>query len=290
MGYHQSNGMRRASLLGLGLGLVVAGCDATGPSLHQGSISLYASNIGASRSMSSARFLKFQKLATCTETRFDACVATRCSGAAVPEVIKSATHTGTITIRGGRRAVVMTPAAGAGAYSNQSDDGELAPLFPAGSLLEVSSRGLPNSVPALGGGVIMPDKVEITFPSFSTNATLPVKRTQALEIHWTGGTVGTVEITLKPLGATSSGSEAVVTCSFPAVGGLGIISKDALATLGGRQGTLSIDVVNQVTQHYDDWDVTLRAATVGLQEGRQVAGGNPIDPLSLVSWTYTLTL
>jgi hypothetical protein len=133
--------------------------------------------------------------------------------------------------------------------------------FMAGSTFTITASGA--TVPAFSIPVRMPDPIQLTAPSFSTDPNAPpvtISRSSDLPVAWTAGTSGTVDVQV-----LVSGDAGVteVECLFPESAGAGVVPASLLGQLPPGSGQLSVNTKATPTLTVDDWSIGVNAWVLG---------------------------
>jgi hypothetical protein len=204
-----------------------------------------------------------------TESTHGACKVTTCTvedaGQAVVDAgdagAVNAPHAGAISISGGKLSspIVMNPKAN-GSYDFVFGT---TPLYDPGQNVSVNAAG--GDVPAFSGSAAAPGNITVTAPTFTTAQT-SFNKSQDLNVTWTGGGAGKVNVLLSSTGAKFVS----VTCSYDANTGTGTVPSAAMADLA-NSGTISIGggVVTQIEA--GDYDITYSLAGGGGASGMYTA-------------------
>lgn len=200
-------------------------------------------------------------------------------GACVLTIVESASATGnkprlaktagTVTISGGKKTVTL---------SGQSTFTDTMPLWNGGETLTIMANGA--DVPAFTSQATAPSQVVVTAPVPTTSAmpTVAVDRTKDWTIAWTGGSAGSVRISLRFNTFQPGVYMTLLDCSYPSAGNSATIPQAVLQQLPqGASGTIEIGAggtqnvtagdyaVSVSVQGYATWSTTGTPASASLQ-------------------------
>jgi len=175
-----------------------------------------------------------------------------------------ADNAGVLTIKGGKLAaagVTLSPGAN-GAYSPTTGSTQ---IFAGGDTVTVDAVGA--QVPAFSGKALQtPNDIVLTSPTFDTAAKTSFPRDADLNVAWTGGGTGNLNVNVTSI---RSGTRSVtIACTFGASGGTGVVPTAALSKLDQTDGTtvfgsISIQPQNSVPFTSGDWNVTFTTTATG---------------------------
>jgi hypothetical protein len=139
--------------------------------------------------------------------------------------------------------------------------------------LRVQGTGAAGGVPAFDQTVTGPSAIDVTAPALSARGSgmsVHIPRNTALNVAWTGGASGTVQVVLSAPRLANGVVPTSVDCSFAASSGTGVVSSNLLSMLPAGDG--SITVVNQNTETVTagDYDVTVQAVQQATAAGGQI--------------------
>ncbi|HEX7601158.1 MAG TPA: hypothetical protein VF316_06110 [Polyangiaceae bacterium] len=207
----------------------------------------------------------------CTTTTDGACTITSCttggSDAGSGAVPASA---GIIQITGGNKPVQLVPSG----PTYTAVTGQTA-LWGGGEQLDVSSAGA--EVPAFDLKVIAPGYVTVTTPVWpAAGGKVPITRSQAFALAWTGGGAGDVVVAITGTAGSQSTS---LSCTFSASGGSGSVPASALAMLPASPTSAAISITSSnVTEAVvSGWSLRVNALTLGKSTSGVASGGATIQ-------------
>lgn len=145
------------------------------------------------------------------------------------------------------------------------------PLYAGGEQITFSADG--DEVPGFDVSVTAPHEVHITAPA-EPAAVLTVTRSRDLNLTWTGGNTGQVQVVLYGPG---QGADSLF-CRFAANAGTGTIPMAALSMLGAGQGSFAMSTISLAEVEAGDWLVQASAYTNAVWPDESiVSGGTTIE-------------
>lgn len=172
------------------------------------------------------------------------------SGASAKDTDRSA---GKLTITGGARSVVLTPAVD---KTYPTADGKSA-LFTGGETLTLTAEGA--DVPAFTTTVVAPAKLTLTAPAVPASGPLGVARAKGVAATWSGTSRGEVVLYFD---ATNGDEAHAATCIFPASAGAGTVPPEAFAAFPAGAGTFNAYVKTVAVLTPADGYIRLTASSV----------------------------
>jgi hypothetical protein len=202
---------------------------------------------------------------TCATALVDGCQVDTCAASSAA----MRPNAGAITFSGGMIAagMPMTIAPQAdGTYTVATG----ARVWTGGEMLRFQAAGAAGGVGVFDRMIAAPTSIAITAPSFSTSMRIP--RSTGFEVRWTGGGTGSVLFTFQNLpGSGPPMPTAVVTCAFPAAGGMATVPSTALMRLAAGAGVVSAQAATISMMAVGDYDVTVAATEPGSATGASMA-------------------
>lgn len=127
-------------------------------------------------------------------------------------------------------------------------------LFSGGEMLTAIGGG--ESVPAFRISIQAPSRITVTQPTYPMTGAITIERTQPLVMKWTGGTNGTVGISVSTF---PSGRVTGVSCSFDATAGTATIDTSLLAKLIPADGYLRVGCTTSTLVREGAWSIVFGA-------------------------------
>jgi hypothetical protein len=136
-------------------------------------------------------------------------------------------------------------------------------LFQGGETLHANATGDPMGAPQFNLSLTAPSRITVSMPVFpGLGMTLMINRAQPLNVAWTNGTAGKVQISTSSVFMSRS---VTAVCTFPASMGSGVIPSSVLSKHQAMgSGSISIVCTDSTFTSQGEWSLGLTATNTAV--------------------------